>query len=363
MKHSLFWNSALVRLATAVAVLLVMCAGFVQTATAAENASEENVLNIFCWSEYLPQEALDKFSEETGIKVVYSTYESNEAMYAKLKLLDGKGYDIVVPSTYFIEQMRADGLLQPLDKSKLSNIAKLDPKLLDQEYDPGNAYSIPYMWGATGLMVNKKAADPAVITSWGDLMRPEFKGRIILSDDVRDVVGFALKLDGKSMNSRNEADIKKAFEFLNELKPAVRVFDVTAAKQAFISEEVVIGIIWNGDAYIAIEENPDLAFVYPREGAVLWIDSFAIPKGAEHMDNAHKFIDFMLRPENAALVVEEFKYSTPNLEVKPYLSKELQESRLIFPTDEDLKNSEVTMGVGEAKATYERLWEELKAGK
>ena len=363
MKHRLFRDRLFPRFLAAIAVTLFTCAGLAFPAAAKDAASEEKVLNIFCWSEYLPQEALDKFTEETGIKVVYSTYESNEAMYAKLKLLGGKGYDIVVPSTYFIEQMRHDGLLQPLDKTRLTNLAKLDPTLLNQEYDPDNAYSIPYMWGATGLMVNKKFADPATVASWSDLMRPEFKGRVILSDDVRDVVGFALKRDGHSMNSRNEAEIKKAFDFLNELKPAVRVFDVTAAKQAFISEEVVIGIIWNGDAYIAIEENPDLAFVYPREGAVLWIDSFAIPKGAEHKDNAHKFIDFMLRPENAALVVEEFKYSTPNLEVRPYLPKELQESRLIFPTAEDLKNSEVTMGVGEAKAVYERLWESLKAGK
>lgn len=363
MKHLLFRNNPFMRFLVSTALLLAVCMTFSLPAVAADSAPEEKVLNIFCWSEYLPQEALDKFTEETGIKVVYSTYESNEAMYAKLKLLDGKGYDIVVPSTYFIEQMRSDGLLQPLDKSKLTNLSNLDPKLLNQEYDPNNEYSIPYMWGATGLMVNKKVADPATITSWGDLMRPEFKGRIILSDDVRDVVGFALKLDGKSMNSRNETEIKEAFDFLNKLKPAVRVFDVTAAKQAFISEEVAIGIMWNGDAYIAIEENPDLAFVYPREGAVLWIDNFAIPKGAEHKDNAHKFIDFMLRPENAALVVEEFKYSTPNQEAKSHLSEELRDSRLIFPTAEDLQNSEVTMGVGEAKAVYERLWEQLKAGK
>lgn len=348
------------------ALLPFLCALFLGSPAAAQEKAqtgpEEKVLNIFCWSEYLPQEALDKFTEETGIKVVYSTFESNEAMFAKLKLLDGKGYDLVVPSTYFIEQMRNDGLLRPLDREKLTNIGKLDPRLMDQEYDPGNAYSIPYMWGATGLMVNRNAADPATITSWGDLMRPEFRDRIILSDDIRDVVGFALKLDGNSLNSRSEDEIKKAFETLEKLKPAVRVFDVTATKQAFIGEEVVAGIIWNGDAFIAIEENPDLAFIYPKEGAALWVDSFAIPKGAEHPDNAHKFIDFMLRPENAALVVEEFKYSTPNLEAKKFLPENLRESRLIFPTDEDLRNSEVTMGVGEAKPIYERLWERLKTG-
>lgn len=348
------------------ALLPFLCALFLAIPAVAQETAqtspEEKVLNIFCWSEYLPQEALDKFTEETGIKVVYSTFESNEAMFAKLKLLDGKGYDLIVPSTYFIEQMRNDGLLRPLDKEKLTNLDKLDPRLMNQEYDPGNAYSIPYMWGATGLMVNKNAADPATITSWGDLMRPEFRDRIILSDDIRDVVGFALKLDGNSLNSRNEDEIKKAFETLEKLKPAVRVFDVTATKQAFIGEEVVAGIIWNGDAFIAIEENPDLAFIYPKEGAALWVDNFAIPKGSEHPGNAHKFIDFMLRPENAALVVEEFKYSTPNLEAKKFLPENLRESRLIFPTDEDLRNSEVTTGVGEAKQIYERLWEKLKTG-
>ena len=134
MKHFPFRNSAFTRLLTA--ACLFVCVAFSLPAAASDAASEEKVLNIFCWSEYLPQEALDKFTEETGIKVVYSTYESNEAMYAKLKLLDGQGYDIVVPSTYFIEQMRNDGLLQPLDKTKLTNLAKLDPKLLNQDYDP-----------------------------------------------------------------------------------------------------------------------------------------------------------------------------------------------------------------------------------
>lgn len=323
-------------------------------------SAEPKVLNVFNWSEYVPQAVLDRFTKETGIKVVYTTYESNEAMFAKIKLLRGKGYDIVVPSTYFIEMMHKDGLLAKIDRSKLTNYANLDPRVLHQPFDPKNEFSVPYMWGNTGLMVNRKAADPATITSWSDLHRPEFKGGVILSDDMRDTFGIALKALGHSVNSTNEAEIKAAYEWLLKLKPSVRVFDVTATKQAFIAEEVKAGMSWNGDAFIAMSENPDLAFVYPKEGVPLWVDSLAIPVGAEHKDNAHRFIDFLLRPDIAKLCVEEYNYSTPNLAAQKILDEKHAKSRATSPDDADLKNAEFTNGVGKALDLYEKYWEMLK---
>lgn len=323
-------------------------------------SAEPKVLNVFNWSEYVPQTVLDRFTKETGIKVVYTTYESNEAMYAKIKLLRGKGYDIVVPSTYFIDMMRKDGLLAKIDRAKLTNYANLDPRVLHQPFDPQNEFSVPYMWGNTGLMVNRKVVDPATISSWNDLFRPEFKGGVILSDDLRDTFGIALKALGYSVNSTSEAEIKAAYEWLLKLKPSVRVFDVTATKQAFIAEEVKGGMSWNGDAFIAMNENPDLAFVYPKEGLPLWVDSLAIPIGAEHKDNAHEFIDFLLRPDIAKLCVEEYNYSTPNLAAQKILDARHAQSRATSPTDADLKNSEFTNGVGKALDVYEKYWEMLK---
>lgn len=340
------------RLLSALAILLLWAGVAV--------AAEPKVLNVFNWSEYIPQSVLDQFTKETGIKVVYTTYESNEAMFAKIKLLKGKGYDIVVPSTYFIDLMRKDGLLAKIDKTKLKNYSQLSPRVLKQPFDPENEFSVPYMWGNVGLMVNRTALDPAAVTSWNDLFRPELAKSIILSDDLRDTFGIALKALGYSVNTTNEDEIKAAYEWLLKLKPAVRVFDVTATKQAFIGGEVKGGMSWNGDAFIAMNENPELAYIYPKEGVPLWLDSLAIPVGAEHKDNAHKFIDFLLRPDIAKLCVEEYNYSSPNLGAQKLLDKPHAKSRATSPTDADLKNSEFTNSVGKTQAVYEKYWEMLK---
>ncbi len=323
-------------------------------------AADDNKLYVFNWSEYIPQDVLDQFTKETGIEVVYTTYESNESMFAKLKLLDGKGYDVVVPSTYFVELMRDAGLLSPIDKSKLPNILHLDPQVLNQPFDPSNTYSMPYMWGVQGFMVNKKVVDPKEITSWNDLLRPEFKGKLLLSDDLRDTFGAALKATGASVNSTNPEEVKAAFEWLKAIKPHVRIFDVTAAKQALISEEVTAGLIWNGDAFIAQAENPNLVFIYPKEGNPLWMDTFVIPAKAENKENAHKFINFMLRPDIAAACLKEYNYSTPNKGVKALLDAEFAESDLIFPSKENIARSEFSIGIGEAVKMYEKYWEDLK---
>ncbi len=325
-------------------------------------AEEEKVVNVFNWSEYIPQDVLDQFTKETGIKVIYTTYESNEAMFAKLKLLDGKGYDIVVPSTYMVELLRDANLLSVIDKSKIPNLKNIDPTLVSQAFTMEDTYSIPYMWGAQGFMVNKNVVDPKTITSWNDLFRPEFSGKILLSDDMRDTFGAALLATGASTNTKDPEEIKAAFAWLQKLKPHVRIFDVTAAKQALISEEVAAGFIWNGDAFIAKQENPNIVFIYPKEGLPLWLDSFSIPSQAENKDEAHAFINFMLRPDIAARCVEEYSYSSPNTGVKALVPEEMASSRLIFPTAEDLGKSQFNKGLGETQKIYEDYWVDLKIG-
>ncbi len=339
-------------LAALVILLLAVCPAL---------AEEPKELNIFSWSEYIPQDVVNSFTKETGIKVVLSTYESNEAMYAKLKLLQGKGYDLIIPSSYFVELLAQDGLLAPLDKSRIQGLENLDPASLDLPFDKGNALTVPYMWGSVGLLINKREVDPATITSWRDLTRPEFKGRVLLSDDLRDTFGMALKACGHSINSTNPEEIRAAYEWLRELKPSVRIFDVTATKQAFISEEVVAGFSWNGDAFIAMQENPDLEFIVPGEGMVLWMDSLAIPSGAKHKENAHKFISYLLRPEVARRCVEEFNYTTPNLAARKLLAPEYADNKVIMPDSEAMAQGEITADVGKARELYEKYWEELKA--
>lgn len=325
-------------------------------------AEESKELNIFCWSEYIPLEVVNGFTKETGIKVSISTYESNEAMYAKLKLLQGKGYDLVVPSGYFVEMLAQDNLLTPLDKSKIVGLENIEAAAMDLVFDKGNVLTVPYMWGTVGLLVNRKAADPATITSWKDLTRPEFKGKILLSDDMRDTLGIGLRANGYSINSTDPEEIRQAYEWVKALKPSVRVFDVTATKQAFISEEVMIGFSWNGDAFIAMQENPDLEFIVPDEGLMIWLDNFAIPVGAEHKDNAYKFISYLLRPEIAKLCVEEYNYSTPNLAAQKILEPLYADSKVILPESEEMARGEVTSNIGKAREVYEKYWEMLKAG-
>ena len=322
--------------------------------------AKERTVIVYNWSEYIPAQVLRQFQKETGIRVIYSTYESNEAMFAKLKIVKGVGYDVIVPSTYFVALLRENNLLQKIDTTKLSNFKNLNPALLNLPFDPNNEYTIPYMWGSDVLLMNSTRVDTKKITSWNDLLLPEFKRHIFLSDDLRDTFGIALMACGLSPNTRNLQEIEKAGTWLRELMPSVYIFDITAQKQVFITEEVRIGTAWNGDAFIAIQENPNLVAIYPKEGVPMWVDSFAIPIGAQNTDEAYEFINFMLRPEIAAQCVQEYSYSTPNQKALEYLPKEFVESPLINPPLDVIKKMKTLDSVGSAIKEYEHIWERLK---
>jgi spermidine/putrescine transport system substrate-binding protein len=323
-------------------------------------AAQEKTLELYTWSEYMPDEVLKLFTRETGIKVSASTYDSNETMYAKVKTLKGKGYDVIVPSTYFVSRMRNEGMLIKLDKAKLPNLKNLDPKLLDGPHDPGGEYSAPYLWGTTGISMNNKLVPPGSIHKWADLWDSRYKSSILLLDDVRDVFSMALKTLGYSINDMDEVHIREAYQKLKDLLPNIKVFNSETPKVLFIEEEVALGMNWNGESYKATKENGHIGYVYPKEGALLWMDSLVIPQGAVHVENAHKFIDFLLRPEIARMVCEEIGYATPNLEAVKLLPKEIRENRTIYPADEDLGSSEFQTDVGDAIAIYEKYWEALK---
>ncbi len=291
----------------------------------------EEKLVVYNWAEYIPESTIEDFEKETGIKVEYSTYENNEVMYSKIKLQKGKGYDIVVPSAYLVAKMREEGLLQKIDQTKLSNLKNLSISLMNKPYDPGNEYSIPYLWGSTGIGVNAKEIDPATITSWADLWDPKWKGKLLLTDDVREVFHMALKKNGFSTNSTNPDEIKTAYEDLQKLMPNVLVFNADAPREPFLAGDVNLGMIWSGEANMAQKENPDIQYIFPKEGAGFWVDSFTIPVGAEHVANAHKFIDYMLRPEVGQKVVEELGYSTPNAAAQALLDRSYAKEPGYFP--------------------------------
>ncbi len=226
----------------------------------ASATAASDTLNIYNWSEYLPAELIEKFTKETDIKVNYATFESNETMYAKLKLLGGKGYDLVVPSTYYVSKLAEENLLHALDKAKIPAFPSLDTTILNQSFDPNNQYSLPYMWGSTAMGYNGDLIEPTSVKKWQDLWNPDFAGQLLLTDDVRDVFGMALIMNGHSVNSRDEAQIKQAYETLSYLKPNVVLFNSDAPHVPLITGEVNVGMQWNGTAYRAMAENPSIGF-------------------------------------------------------------------------------------------------------
>ena len=199
-------------------------------------------VSFFNWSDYLPGEVLERFTAETGIRVRYSTYDSNEAMYAKLKLLSGQGYDLIVPSTYFIDRMGKEGLLRPLDRSQLPNFRFLDARHLDKPFDPGNRYSVPYLWGTTGIALDTRHFDPGQVKAWADLWRPEFHARLLLSNDMREVFHIGLRVLGYPGNSTDPEQIRQAYEKLRSLMPNVRLFNSDAPLMLYVTGEVDAGM-------------------------------------------------------------------------------------------------------------------------
>ena len=321
--------------------------------------SEEEVY-VYNWAEYMPDAVIQKFQEETGIKVIYSTYDNNETMFAKMKILKGEGYDIVVPSTYYVHKMIRNGLIQPLDKSKLKNFKNLDPNLLNKPFDPENKYSVPYLWGSTAVGINSEVIPVQSVTKYADLWKPEYAGKILLTDDLREVFGMAFKVLGYSCNDTDPAHLAEAGVKLKELFPRVKAFNADSPKQPFLNKEVDIGLIWNGEAYMASQENSSIAYVYPEEGVMLWVDSMVIPASAKHVENAHKFIDFLLRPEIAAMISEEIGYASPNREALKEMPPELRDNPIVYPDESLIQKGEFQLDIGDAITQYEKLWEELK---
>ncbi len=341
---------------TLFAGLLLLCCSFAI-------AAEKSTLVLYNWSEYLPKKVLRQFTKETDIPVRYSTYDSNEAMYAKVKTVKGVGYDLLVPSTYYVDRMRREGLLQKIDKAKLSHFSHLNPRLLNQPYDPNNDYSIPYLWGTTGIGYNASKVPAERLTHWANLWEPQYKNNLLLLNDMREVFSMGLRTLGYSINTTDENQIRAAYEKLTELMPNVRVFDSESPKTKFLANEVAAGMLWNGEVFQASQENPNIQYAYPKEGATLWVDSLVISAGAQNVDAAHQFIDFVLRPEIAKQINEEVGYSSPNLAAIQLLPEKMRNNRTVYPSDEDLQNAEFQTDVGEALSIYDRYWQRLKAGR
>lgn len=325
-------------------------------------SGDSNLLNLYAWSGYLPADIAAQFEKETGVHINYTTYDSNETMYAKLKADPNAGYDLVIPSTYFIDRMWRQKMLQKIDKTKLVNLKNLNPQLMNKNYDPHNNYSIPYIWGTTGIVVNRKYIALDTINAWADFWQTRFKGQLLLLDDTREVFSVALIALGYSANETDPQHIKEAYLKLQQLMPNVRLFNDEAQQSIYIDEDAIIGMGWSGEIFQAIQGNPNLNYVYPKEGFVIWIDNLAIPNGAKHLENAYKFINFVTRADIAKNLSLETGYPTPNLAAKNLLPLALQHNPIIYPDAKTLARGQLQTDVGSASTIYEKYMELLKIG-
>lgn len=325
------------------------------------SSSSKETLHIYSWADNFNEEVLADFEKEFDVNITYDIYGNNEDLLAKIKA-GGGGYDLIQPSDYMVETMIKNDLLEPLDKNNIPNFENISDAYKNPKFDPDNKYSIVYMSGVTGIAYNTKyVKDP--IDSWEDLWNPEYAGKVLLLDDNREVIGMALKKLGHSNSSTDPSEIASAVAELKNLLPSVLAFDTDTIKQKMIQEEGWIGTVWSGDAAFIAEDNPDVAYVVPKEGATIFADNYAIPKGAENKALAEKFINYMLDPEVSAKNYEAIGYSNPNVKAMEFHSEEYRNNTMINLSEEELGRTEWLGDVGAALDMYDRYWTEIKSGR
>ncbi|MBN2689791.1 MAG: spermidine/putrescine ABC transporter substrate-binding protein [Gammaproteobacteria bacterium] len=327
------------------------------------SASAHNkTLNIYIWSDYVPDKVINQFEQTTGITVNVSNFDSNETMYAKLKTAPNAGYDLILPSSYYVARMRKEDMLHFIDKDQLPNFKYLNPLLLNKSFDPDNNFSIPYLWGSTGIVVNKKYHQIKNIKNWSDLWQTKYKNQLLMLNDMRETFGISLITLGYSINDQDPVHIKQAYLRLEELMPNIRLFNSDAEQNIYIDEDITLGMGWSGDIFLASQENHNLKFIYPKNGFSIWIDCWAIAKNAPHIANAYKFLNFLMQPKIAAEISAQQGYSTPNLAAIKFLPKKIKQNKIINPNPNILKRGQFQNGVGAARIIYAKYWQLLKLG-
>lgn len=338
-------------------VFLVVLFGYYSTKTTSTGS-----LKVYNWGEYMDPQVLELFEKETGISVTYDEYETNESMYPII----AKGaadYDLICPSDYMIQKMSDEGLLEPINWSRIPNAKNIDDQYFEfaRGYDENNTYSMPYLWGTVGILYNKKMVK-GPIDSWGVLWDTRYQDDILMQKSVRDAFGVALKYLGYSLNTTDEAQLDEAKQKLLEQKHSgvVQAYVVDEVRDKMIAGEAAMGVIYSGEALTCMEENEDLAYVIPKEGSNLWMDNFAIVKGAKNKENAEKFLNFLCRPEIMKMNFEYITYSVPSSKARELLPDEYKNSTIAFPALDSLKNCEVLKYVGkDGDSLYNQKWKDI----
>lgn len=328
-----------------------------------ETAADKEMLYVYNWGLYIDQDVIKMFEDETGIKVVYNEFEQNEDMYPIIKTGAVK-YDVVCPSDYMIEKMIKENMLYPLNYDNIPNIKNIDPLYLTtaEQFDPGNAYSVPYCWGTVGILYNKSMVEEP-IDSWSVLFDKKYQGNILMIDSVRDAFMVALTYLGYDLNTTNETELDAARDLLKLQYPLVQAYVIDQVRDKMIAGEAALGVIYSGEAIYTQRENSDLEYVVPTEGSNIWIDGWVIPENAKNKDNAEKWIDFMLRPDIALMNFEYITYSTPNAAARDLIEdEEIKNSPVAFPSAEVLRRCGSYRYLGdEWDEIYMNKWNEVKS--
>ena len=346
------------------ALLLCGCLSIAALTGCGNSSSKENVVYVYNWGEYLDPETLELFEQETGIKVIYDEFETNEIMYPKVEA-GSSAYDVICPSDYMVNKMIENDLLQEINYDHIPNAKAnigADYYRTARDFDPDNKYCIPYCWGTVGILYNKTMVDEPV-TSWSILWDEKYAGEILMQDSVRDAFMVALMMKGYSCNTLDEKELREATDLLIAQKPLVQAYVIDQVRDKMIGGEAALGVIYSGEAIFTQRENPDLEYVIPEEGSNVWIDGWVIPKNAPNVENAEKFINFMCRDDIALMNFEYITYSTPNVAAQALIEdEEIRNSKIAFPDLSQYDNLEAFKYLGtEGDALYNKPWKEAMA--
>jgi len=358
---------------------VVLCVGAYNAGIAF--AQNERVVNVYNWSDYIDSKVLEDFTKETGIKVQYDTFDANETL--ETKLLAGKsGYDVVVPTAYFLERQIKAGVFQKLDKDKLKNLGNVWPEISTRlaVYDPGNQYAVNYMWGTTGIGYNVKAMRERLgpdgkIDSWEIVFKPENLAKfrdcgVHMLDSADDIIPAALHFLGLNPNSTDPKELEKATELLMKIRSSVRKFHSSEYLNALASGEICLVVGWSGDIKqsqkraIEAKNGVEIGYSIPKEGAQMFFDNLAIPKDASHVSEAHTFIDYLLRPDVAAKNTNLVAYANGNLASQKFIDKAVLDDKSVYP-DPTTMGRLYTVSARDQKSQrfVNRLWTKVKTGR
>ncbi len=320
-------------------------------------------VHIYAFGDYIDPSLIEEFEEETGISVVMDTFDTNEEMYPVIKN-QSVNYDVICASDYMIDKMIGENLLWEIDYSGIPNISNLSEKYLATaaKFDPGNKYSVPHTWGTLGILYDTTKIPEGSVTSWNDLWKEEYRGRIVMPDSMRDTMAIALKAKGYSLNTKNERQVAEAADYLTKQKSLVYKYANDSARDMILGGSADLAVIWNGEVLYCQEERPELSYVVPKEGSEEFTDCWAIPTAASNKENAQAWINFMLEKETAKRNYEYLTYSIPNISVIDSVKNDPAKMQVLFPEDSVLVQCESLKNLGaEADDLYTKYWKKFKS--